>query len=73
MKKDFLLEIGCENLPSGYLDEMIEQVRRLFDEGLKAERIPCDGIAAMGTPKRIVLLVRGLTVKQGSAEEQGRR
>jgi len=69
VKKDFLLEIGCENLPSAYLDEMIEQARKLFDEGIRAERIPCDGIAAMGTPKRIVLLARGLAVKQENAEE----
>ena len=51
VKKDFLLEIGCENLPSGYLDEMIEQLRKLFEGGIRAERIPCDGIAAMGTPE----------------------
>jgi glycyl-tRNA synthetase beta chain len=70
VKKDFLLEIGCENLPSAYLDEMIEQVRKLFDEGIVAARIPCDGIAAMGTPKRIVLLARGLAVKQENAEEK---
>ncbi|MCX5753781.1 MAG: glycine--tRNA ligase subunit beta [Candidatus Krumholzibacteria bacterium] len=70
MKKDFLLEIGCENLPSGYLDDMIEQARKLFEEGIGAERIPCDGIAVMGTPKRIVLLARGLAVKQENAEEK---
>ena len=70
MKKDFLLEIGCENLPSGYLDDMIEQVRKLFGEGIGAERITCDGIAAMGTPKRIVFLARGLAVKQENAEER---
>jgi glycyl-tRNA synthetase beta chain len=70
VKKDFLLEIGCENLPSAYLDEMIEQARKLFDEGIRAERIPCDEIVAMGTPKRIVVLARGLTVKQENAEEK---
>ncbi len=70
MKKDFLLEIGCENLPSGYLDEMIEQARKLFEEGIAAERIPCDGIDAMGTPKRIVIRARGLAAKQENAEEK---
>jgi glycyl-tRNA synthetase beta chain len=70
VKKDFLLEIGCENLPSGYLDEMIEQARKLFEDGIAAERIPCDGISAMGTPKRIVVLARGLAAKQANAEEK---
>jgi glycyl-tRNA synthetase beta chain len=70
VKKDFLLEIGCENIPSGYLDEMIEQARKLVGDGIGAERIPCDEIVAMGTPKRIVLLARGLAEKQGNAEEK---
>jgi glycyl-tRNA synthetase beta chain len=67
--KDLLLEIGCENLPSGYLDDMIEQLRKLFAEGLKAERIPFGEIAVMGTPKRLVVHVRDLAAKQGGAEE----
>jgi glycyl-tRNA synthetase beta chain len=70
VKKDFLLEIGCENLPSGYLDDMIAQLRKLFEEGIAAERISCDAIEAMGTPKRIVLHARGLAVKQANAEEK---
>lgn len=69
MTKDLLLEIGCENLPSGYLDDMIEQLRKLFAEGLKAERIPFGEIAVMGTPKRLVVHVRDLAAKQGGAEE----
>lgn len=69
MKKDFLLEIGCENVPSGYLDDMIDQLRKLFEGGLASERIPFDELAVMGTPKRLVVHVRGLDAKQGASEE----
>ena len=69
MKKDFLLEIGCENVPSGYLDEAIDQLRKLFEGGLAAERLPCEGLSVMGTPKRLVIHVRGLVSKQEASEE----
>jgi glycyl-tRNA synthetase beta chain len=69
MTKDLLLEIGCENLPSGYLDDMIAQMRKLFEDGLKAERISHGGIAVMGTPRRLVVHVRALASKQESAED----
>jgi glycyl-tRNA synthetase beta subunit len=68
--KDLLLEIGCENLPSGYLDDTIAQVRKLFEEGLKTERIPCGEIAVTGTPKRIVVHMRSLTAKQEATEDR---
>ena len=70
MKKDLLLEIGCENLPSGYLDDVIAQVRTLFTDGLKAERIDCGEIAVMGTPRRLVVTVRDCADKQESSEER---
>ncbi len=70
MKYDFLLEIGCENLPSAYLDEAIAHMQKLFEEGFKAGRIPFERVAAMGTPKRLVVHVTGLAARQGVAEER---
>lgn len=69
MKRDFLLEIGCENLPSGYLDDTLDQLKKLLDDGLASERLSCDGSAVMGTPKRLVVFVRGLVSMQETAEE----
>ena len=70
MKHDFLLEIGCENLPSGYVEDAIEQLRKQFEEGLPAARISFEGIRAMGTPKRLVVHVTGLAARQDTAEER---
>jgi glycyl-tRNA synthetase beta chain len=70
VKQDFLLEVGCENLPSGYLDDAIAQLQKLFTEGLPAARISFEGIRAMGTPKRLVVHVTGLAAKQDAAEER---
>ena len=68
MRKDLLLEIGCENLPSGYVDETIAQLGRAFEEGLRAERIAFESLTAAGTPKRLVIHVSGLEGRQAAAE-----
>ncbi|UCF05621.1 MAG: glycine--tRNA ligase subunit beta, partial [bacterium] len=69
MKKDLLLEIGCENIPSGYLDGALGQIRELFEKGLDSERVPFENVRVMGTPNRLVVLGSGLAVKQDSREE----
>ncbi len=70
MKRDFLLEIGCENLPSGYVDDLLSQLRALVEESLRVERVPCDGFSVLGTPKRLVVHVAGVAAKQTAAEER---
>jgi glycyl-tRNA synthetase beta chain len=70
VKRDFLLEIGCENLPSGYLDDAVAQLGKLAEEGLRSARIPFDRASALGTPKRLVVHVAGLSSKQEAAEER---
>ncbi len=69
MKKEFLLEIGCENLPSGYIDEAVAQLRRSFTEGLGSERLSFESIDVAGTPNRLVVHIRGLAVRQEAKVE----
>lgn len=68
MKKDFLLEIGCENLPSGYVDDALSQLARRFKEGFRAERVGFESLAVSGTPKRLVVHCVGLEARQAAAE-----
>ena len=70
MKNDFLLEVGCENLPSRYLPGAVSQLEKLFGDGLMSERIPFDGIEALGTPNRLIVRVFGITGKQAATEER---
>lgn len=70
MRKDFMLEIGCENLPSGYLGGALNQLGTCFSEGLKEERIPFDSLRAIGTPNRLVVHVQGVSAKQEDKEEK---
>jgi glycyl-tRNA synthetase beta chain len=70
VKSDFLLEVGCENLPSGYLPGALAQLGELFGDGLDAERIPFGEMHVLGTPNRLVVHVTGLSDRQEAAEER---
>ncbi len=70
VKGDFLLEVGCENLPSGYLPGALAQLGELFGDGLAAERIPIGGMRVLGTPNRLVVHITGLSDRQEAAEER---
>jgi glycyl-tRNA synthetase beta chain len=68
VKQDFILEIGCENIPSGYLDETLSQLERLVGSFLETERIPHDCLYVAGTPNRIVVRIAGMAAKQEGTE-----
>ncbi len=57
---DFLMEIRCEELPAGYLEPALRQLRRDFRALLKSSVITSGGIVADGTPRRIVLAAKNL-------------
>ena len=65
---DVLLEIGTEELPardlSAALAQLSERAPALFDE----LRLAHDGIAVMGTPRRLVLHARNVAVRQPDTE-----
>jgi len=70
LKKDFLLEIGSENLPSGYIDSALEQLRESFVNLLDSARVGFDSVRVYGTPRRLVVHGIGLAVIQDSSEEK---
>ena len=63
-KNELLLEIGCEELPSrlipGALLRLEEEAALLFKE----HRLSFESSASWGTPRRLVLLVKGLVSRQ---------
>ena len=64
MAKSLLLEIGCEELPAGFITPALRQLEGLAKEGLSAARIPNASIQTMGTPRRLALLVEGVADRQ---------
>ena len=70
MKETLLLEIGCENLPSGYLGPAIGHFGKIVRKGFEDERIACSSLVVTGTPNRIVLIARDVPARQASVEQR---
>jgi len=64
MPKSLLLEIGCEELPAGFIAPALRQLESLAKESLAGARLRFDSTRALGTPRRLALLVEGLAESQ---------
>jgi glycyl-tRNA synthetase beta chain len=64
-----LLEIGCEELPSSFVDAALEALPDLFRTRLGALRLTHDEIQALGTPRRLTAIVRAVADAQSDLDE----
>lgn len=64
MSEHLLLEIGLEELPAGFIDAALEQMRTKAEADLSRLRLSHDGIDTYGTPRRLAVLVRGVSKRQ---------
>ncbi len=65
MPSELLLEIGTEEIPSGYLEEGLKALERSAEENLKNNRIDLgEGLRTHGTPRRLVLMGEAIADKQ---------
>jgi glycyl-tRNA synthetase beta chain len=62
---EFLLEIGSEEIPSGYIEDGLRELARLTGERLREARIELgQGLETFGTPRRLVLVGRDIGSRQ---------
>lgn len=62
---ELLLEIGTEEIPSGYLNEGLEDFERLARKCLEENRIQIEGdLHTYGTPRRLILMGKGISKTQ---------
>ncbi len=64
----YLLEIGTEELPAHDLVDAIEQLKVAAPKLLAELRLAYESIYVSGTPRRLVVLVRGLAAGQADEE-----
>jgi len=67
---DVLLEIGTEELPAAYLPALIEQLGAEARALLAAHHLAFRQAESFGTPRRLVLFVRGLAAIQRKPGEE---
>ena len=64
----FTLEIGCEELPVGDIEIAIAGLRRGLTRALADARLEHGELRVLATPRRLVALVDGLSVRQRDQE-----
>jgi len=65
MVAELLLEIGTEEIPAGYLENALRELRRLATACLKDNRIEtAGGIYSYGTPRRLILIAKAVAERQ---------
>lgn len=69
MSKDLLYEIGTEEIPARYMSTTLEQIKGIAESLLKVNRIAFEEIKSYGTPRRIVLFIKGIAEQQEDLEE----
>ena len=61
---EFFLEIGSEEIPSGYIEPALKYMKEDISSFFSRNRIQAEKPITMGTPRRLVLSVKGVTIIQ---------
>ena len=69
-EQDFLLEIGTEEIPVGYLPGALAQLAEGLEAWLAEQRLAQRGIQRFATARRLALLVEGLQLRQEDRDEE---
>ncbi len=67
---NLLFEIGAEEIPAGYIDPALTQMKTLFAALAKKHRLEMQSMHSAGTPRRLTLFVNGLPHKQETVTEE---
>lgn len=70
MNNKYLLEIGVEELPARFIEDALEQLKNNTKEILEEQRIAFENIETYATPRRLVLIIKGLAEKQETVYEK---
>ena len=64
-----LLEIGLEEIPARFLKPSLEDMKNYIEKELKEQRIAFENVITNGTPRRLLIEIKGLSEKQENLDE----
>ncbi len=70
MGKELLFEIGCEEIPSVYMPDILVALKDRAEKILLELRLEFKGLSVCGTPRRLVLHIADLAEQQASLSEE---
>lgn len=62
--RELLFEIGCEEIPAGYIEPALESMATRMARKLEELGLAHDGVETFGTPRRLTLAIRALQERQ---------
>jgi glycyl-tRNA synthetase beta chain len=65
-----LLEIGAEELPSSFVDAALAALPKIVADELAKARLTHGAVRALGTPRRLAVLVQDVTTRQLDLDEE---
>jgi glycyl-tRNA synthetase beta chain len=71
-KRDLLLEIGLEEMPARFITDTINQLELKVTDWLKGNKISFDIISSYSTPRRLALLIEGISEAQDDIHEEAK-
>jgi glycyl-tRNA synthetase beta chain len=66
--KELFLEIGCEEIPAGFIPRATAAMAAIITKELTVARLSFSEIKTLATPRRLVLVVKGIPTVQPDAE-----
>lgn len=69
---DYLLEVGTEEIPAKFMAGALRQMEETAAKALNERHIGYSSVKAMGTPRRLVLIIKGLPEKGEDLSEEVR-
>ena len=70
MAKDLLFEIGAEEIPAGFMPNILGQLKQLAETKLNDAHLPFESIETYGTPRRLTLIVKGIADASAEISER---
>jgi glycyl-tRNA synthetase beta chain len=67
---NFLLEVGTEDLPAGFVSDAIRQWETMIPASLAAEALTHDRVQVYATPRRLSVMITNLPDRQIDREEE---
>jgi glycyl-tRNA synthetase beta chain len=67
---DFLLEIGCEEIPARMIDAASRELSERVEGLLRRERLSTSEVANFDSPRRLAVLASGISAAQADITEQ---
>ncbi|XPV74804.1 MAG: glycine--tRNA ligase subunit beta [Desulfovibrio sp.] len=66
---DFVLEIGTEEMPARFVPKLAKELKDFGSAALKEAKIEFDEVVTYATPRRLALLINGISTMQRAEEE----